>query len=227
MLTSEELFPPEYCLAGSCSSHLARSTRLSPLFTLFSFTSVPRIPFALFPTFPSSSRSRSLPFTRRHCFNETGNVQFVCPAPSPCRDRGERAVFDRYTLPCTLALSAIPPGLSTLSCRAHKIRPTCSQAAGAARSYARASALHRHCSRLILWSAVPAWNNSFFSPFFLKTRERVAPLHLLWVSWRAGREIANKITVQFGRRFVSVFASRRDLIDDEKNTEKYVRCYYS
>lgn len=46
MLTSEELFPPEYCFAGGCSSHLARSS------FPFLFASVPpscRFPPSSFP----------------------------------------------------------------------------------------------------------------------------------------------------------------------------------
>lgn len=144
MLTSEELFPLEYCFDGSCSSHLARSIR-PPLYPLRICT-----PYTLRVVFHLSVVPLPLPpapFTRRHCFNETGNVQFVRPAPSPVV---KRAAFGRYTLPCTLALSLF----SRLSCRARKIRPTLS---AAARSYARASALHHRASvSHVLWSVILA-----------------------------------------------------------------------
>lgn len=121
MLTSEELFPPEYCFAGSCSSHLARSARPPPLFTLFA--SVPRIPFVSFPTFPCRPAPALLPLPHLlHgdiVLTRLGTCNLFVPRPA----RGERAAFGRYTLPCTLALLLF----SRLSCRARKIRPTCSQ----------------------------------------------------------------------------------------------------
>lgn len=132
----------------------------------------------------------------------------------------ERAAFVRYTLPCTLALSLF----SRLSCRARKIRPTCSQ------RRAQLTRVLQHCAATVTssYGVLPRREiiSSFFPlSFWKKFANAPHRLHLLWVSWRAGRGIANKIMVQFGRRFVSVFASWRDLIENEKNTEKHVRCY--
>lgn len=93
MLTSEELFPPEYCFAGGCSSHLARSSFSSPR------VGTPSVPFMSFPTFlhPSFALPPA-PFTRRHCFNETGNVQFVRPALGPWRESCTQPLHSRPTL---------------------------------------------------------------------------------------------------------------------------------
>lgn len=116
MLTSEELFPPEYCFAGSCSSHLARSTRPSPLSPSSH----------LYPVYPSCrfppSRTRPLPRLLHGdiVLTRLGTCNLFVPRPA----RGERAAFGRYTLPCTPALSLLSHGSP---CRARKIRPTCSQ----------------------------------------------------------------------------------------------------
>lgn len=71
MLTSEELFPPEYCFVGRCSSHLA--------------------PFLPPPLHHRHSLLLSLP-PRRHCFNETGKCNLFV-LPSPRRKRGYPRFF--------------------------------------------------------------------------------------------------------------------------------------
>jgi len=97
MLTSEELFPPEYCFAGSCSSHLARPPFFLP-------ASVPL--YILRVVFPPSLPSRLLCFPHLlHgdiVLTRLGTCNLFVPHPA----RGERAALGRCTLPCTVALSS-------------------------------------------------------------------------------------------------------------------------
>lgn len=114
------------------------------------------------------------------------------------RELYSAVAFSCYAL--SFSLDSLP--------RARKIRSTRSQ--WHALLCACITAPHHHC-RVVVWSAAPARNNFLFSLllffFFKDANARVAPLHLLWVSRRAGRGIANKITARFGgRSFVSAFA---------------------
>lgn len=85
MLTSEELFPPEYCFVGRCSSHLA-----------------PFLPP------PSHHRHSLLPLpssSRRHCFNETGKCNlFVLPSPLPSQKGLPTVLSPLFAIP----FSALP-----------------------------------------------------------------------------------------------------------------------
>lgn len=114
MLTSEELFPPEYCFAGSCSSHLPTTTVLLAL--LSASASLSSCPSRRFPPFPLSALSclPLAPFARRHCFNETGNVQFVRPVAAAaaalrCAPPLSSAVARRLLHACIRAASLPPP----------------------------------------------------------------------------------------------------------------------
>lgn len=144
----------------------------SPFYSPFSSSSshlVLRIPFVSFSTFPSSrytAPSRT-PFTRRHCFNETGNVQFVRPAPGPWWESCVRplylAMHSRSSLgfPAALAKSALLVRNSALSLRA-------CISVGSATVVPSYGVLSR---REII---------SFFSPLsFWKTRKRATPFALV------------------------------------------------
>lgn len=81
MLTSEELFPPEYCFVGSCSSHLASASSTLPLILLAFSSPLPR-------SVASSLALLLAPApSRRHCFNETGKRNLFV-LPSARRKRG-------------------------------------------------------------------------------------------------------------------------------------------
>lgn len=172
MLTSEELFPLEYCFDGSCKQSPSPFYSRPPLHPLRICTPYTlRVVFHLPPRGPAPAPA---PFTRRHCFNETGNVQFVRPAPGPAVR--ESRVRPLYFAMHSRALALLYP--SRLSCRARKIRP--------ARSQRRAlTRVHQHRTAASSYG-VPSRREiiSFFFllflSFFLKTHER-APyrLHLL------------------------------------------------
>lgn len=126
-----------------------------------------------------------------------GTCNLFVPRPV----HGERELYSAVAFSCY----ALSFSLDSLL-RARKIRSTCSQ--WRVLLCACISALHHHC-RVVVWSAAPARNNFlfplFFFFYFLKTQTRA--LHLLWVSRRASRGIANKIMARFGgRSFVSAFA---------------------
>lgn len=94
MLTSEELFPPEYCFVGRCSSHLA--------------------PFLPPPSHHRHSLLPLLSSSRRHCFNETGKCNlFVLPSPLPSQKGLPTVLSPLFAIP----FSTFPPPLLVLSLR--------------------------------------------------------------------------------------------------------------
>lgn len=172
MLTSEELFPPEYCFTGSCSSHLARPTR-SPFSSPHLYPSMSSVSFPTFPPVPPALLPA--PFTQRHCFNETGNVQFVRPAPGPWRESRTRSLHS--------AVHSRTKLFSRFFCRARKIRPTCSLRRALMR-------VHLRCIAAVSRRAechLGAKYFFLFFLFFLKTRTRHAVALVMSLSTRRPR----------------------------------------
>jgi len=93
MLTSEELFPPEYCFAGSCShpSPFLLASHPSPLYSLRICTPYTPSCSIFPPSLPPSLLHSDIVLTRLGTCN-----LFV---PRPWWESG------RYTLPCTLVFS--------------------------------------------------------------------------------------------------------------------------
>lgn len=178
MLTSEELFPPEYCFAWKLqSSHLARLfSTLSLVSSLsLSLSSLrpfspppprpPPMPFVSFPTFPPSRFSSPLsraPFAQRHCFNETGNVQFVRPAPGPWREEA----------PCALSRYVSSLSLGPPPCRPRKTS-TALLVRDTAHSYAAASAPRRVAILTVCNIPRRVWRKIIFFPPGTRTRRAV------------------------------------------------------
>lgn len=167
MLTSEELFPLEYCFDGSCSSHLARSTR-PPLYPLRICTI--RIPFVSFSTFPSS-RSRSRPHLLHGdiVLTRLGPCNLFVPRPAQWWRELRSAAILCHALSHSRSSPGFPAALA-------KSTLLCSQRRALTR-------VHQHCTANVSTSCgVPSWREIipfFFFLFFLETREHTAPFALV------------------------------------------------